>query len=147
MDGGSGRKWIRCGACRLLTRDGTDGRREGGRSPAENGRKEEMGCRGVVEGMMGWMRLDVKLSRMETGGGAWASRGGAWASRGGAWASGGGVARGRSRAARECTGKLSRTKGSWICSPSKIQGSGPHSSTSWAAKWCIILARGRLARA
>ena len=60
---------------------------EGGRSPAENGRKEEMGCRGVVEGMMGWMRLDVKLSRMETGGGAWASR------CGGAWASGGGIAR------------------------------------------------------
>jgi len=37
--------------------------------------------------MMGRMRLDVKLSRMETGGGAWASR------CGGAWASGGGIAR------------------------------------------------------
>jgi len=57
----------------------------GSRAPARRRRgagADAMGCRGV--GMMGRMRLDVKLSRMETGGGAWASRGGAWASRGGA---------------------------------------------------------------
>jgi len=49
--------------------------------------------------MMGRMRLDVKLSRMETGGGAWASR------CGGAWASGGGVAR------EEGVGRLASARG------------------------------------